>query len=1602
MSSIDYINELAGRGIQLWTQDGKLQYKAPKDAVTPELLAELKQHKATLIALLEQFAGTAGSYPLSYAQKSLWSLHQLNPDSAAYNVTYATRLDDSVDLPTLHRCIDYLIARHPILRTVYRVVDAQPRQQVSAESSTRFTIDRVFDADDAAIRRWIDQEANRPFDLTQSPIRMKLLVNERSETTGQTIRRVLLLNVHHIAADFWSLEILIRELHALYQMAIAQPESEQPLKLPRLTLQYKDCVQREAERLQSGDGVALAEFWRRELQGALPVLNLATDRIRPSLKTENGRVHSVALGMDLSRAVKEAARSLRVTPYMLLLAVYQLFLFLHTGQSRLMIGTPTAGRSVPGSESVLGHFVNTVVLACEVRADEPFGALVKRTREMMLRVLDHQDYPFPLLVETLRPPRDPSRSPVYQVMYNWNQARSEANTDRPPQAAFYRELLAASSTGTRGATHDLTLNMQDMGVEYVAAWTFNTDLFDDATIERFATQYARLVDQVLAHPGRLTVEYRMAAQTAHDEAYGWIADTGVNAGQSSLRRVSLFPDASRDAHRTAWQFDGRAIGCAELAEAVDVVRSRLKALGIGAGSTVSLQLRSIAELAATLLAVLEVGASCLLQDERAHDANHSNEPHVSVDAICRGASEAWSDWNPREIAVLKGTAMDPPAGAHCGHGAERIKGFIDGFGQLLQLDETCRALVLQGTDRQLALSIMAKAVLEGGWVRLSERVSIGQLVGDIGAQSEQALAGLRELIASERISAFPLPTLLLPAAPTELESVNALIAYGDHPHTLEQLARLRSTPWALYFMPLRCSDAWTGPVAFSPSRGEWHLAPLQGSYHFPIVLGQFMRLADERQAGRLHLVRRAGARAQAADHIAGSQADQAAEVQRSPGSDDELARALIDGEIVATPVTITKRSGCMVCLDPSSRVVTHRLAPFAIGPVERFIASRAGVQTAVCHVIESDGTAVFAAYLLPEAGESPAQLESALRKSLKQRFPDYMHPETFMMLEHLPLDRAGALDAGRLPLPQRSSAASRAAISDIEQKLAAIWCEVLGKTSVGIDDDFFALGGDSILAAVIVSKATLEGMYLKPKDIFEHPTIAGLAGAVSAVPGIQVEQGAVTGEAVPGPASQWFFDRVKVDRSHFNQALLVSLREAPDLALMRETLRLVSRHHDVLRSRFEERADGWRQVFTPDDDQACEPDWAVVSCTTNEGLPCSKTWKQAIASAQVALDIERGRLWSVRWLESTTPSASRLLIVVHHLVIDGVSWNILLQDIGDIYMQLREQSAVKLPLKTSSAKAWVEQWTALSQSDALDDDRSYWQSFSAHVHGTLLDQTKVALMRHGLAPIVHHTYNESSGSCTTTLDAELTEAFRTIAHQAYGTDANDLLIAALHAGFRSWSSSDALLIDLEGHGRDALADVVDLSRSIGWFTSIYPVLIDASASDDPGRLIKQVKERLRQIPHKGASFGVLRYLDAPLRESRDLDQPSLASLPNSPVLFTYLGQLDQMVGSSTFYGEALKPALGIRSPRQRRTHLLDVCAYIADGRLTIESSFHGMPGVDESIGCLMGRVNDALTMLIRHCCTEGAGGLTPSDVPQIDVDQDGLDELLDEIEALER
>ncbi|MDM0116496.1 condensation domain-containing protein [Variovorax sp. J22R133] len=1574
MSSIDFINRLAAQGIKLWTDNGKLQYQAPRNAMTPELLDSLRQHKQALIDLLEQFGDSAGSFPLSQAQRSLWSLHQLDPHSAAYNVTYACRLDDALDTALLTLCIDYLIARHPILRTRYEIVDGQPQQRVGAEPSARLEVSHAHALRRDDVVQWIEREANAPFDLRASPIRLKLLVNAAASGDAQMLRHVLLLNVHHIAADFWSLEIMVRELESLYRLGAAG----QAMRLAPIGLQYRDFVRHESERLSGSGGQALADFWKAELEGGMPVLALGCDHPRPPVKTENGRIYNHVLGAGLTRAARQVSKANHVTPYMLLLGVYQLLLHKHSGQTRIVIGAPMSGRNLPGSEQVLGHFVNTVPLGCELSPGQRFADLLARTRSMMLRVLNHQDYPFPLLVETLRPQRDPSRSPVFQVMFNWNQQRGASDGGATPASPLFGEVLVASSTGTRGATHDLTLNILNSSDTYTAAWTFNTDLFNEASIARMATQYERLLEQVLADPTRPLSSYCLADADVHARTLRTIAAAGMPAADASSPLPASFDAAvQRSPTAPAVQCAAGVLSFGQLDQARQAWVSRLRGHGVGKGGRVGIALHSVVEQAVLLLALLQVGANAY---RVAADASTEG-----LDVVVRSPQPQWSGWAPALMAFERGSAgtasdrMHPPLLA----GPSAPSRFIEGVGQALCIDAASRLLLLEHGDTNLAVACLASSLCCGAHVHI-RRTDLAS--GEADDRDAWAGALLAEL-STQRLDCAVLPALLMPAVLRRSEAgATRWLAYGEHPQALRQ--SFRGT-WLRFLPDAGLHPTW-GPLVFEPTESGWRWLQQEGGAT-PVLLGAAGDLADERQFATLHLVMDAR-NACLCDtcHDANdcgvddSPVDVAASLRAALG-----ARALH-----ATPFTLRRMGGTLHCEAPAGRRASHRATPLDIAVLEQALASACEPgelrELAVLMRDTAEGPALTA-YLVATHPSAP-DFSAALRQRLKLRLPDAVLPDAFVVLDRLPLHADGRLDEARLPAPD-IQAMGRTASTETEHRLAAVWREVMSLTEVGVDDDFFALGGDSILAAVIVSKASAEGLYMKPRDLFQYPTIAALARVVSTTPAIAVEQAPLVGLVEPGPAAAWFFDAVQVDRSHFNQALLLEMREVPDAALMDTTLRLLAQQHDALRSRFEQVDGRWQQRFLAIDAWQ-PPAWVAIDCTdASSGSVVQQTWHDAIAAAQSSLDIEGGPLWQMRWLDAGPLSASRLLFVAHHLLVDGVSWSILLQDMADIYASLKAGAQGLRPAKTSSTSDWVQAWRARMATGALADDERYWSRFAAQMNERLSGPERPALMRHALRPPAARSIAQPHGSCQVSLDAGLSMAFRTTAHRAYGTDANDLLVAALHAGFNGWCDSKAMLLDLEGHGRDALADTVDLGRSVGWFTSIYPVLIEGVGLDAPDRLIKHVKQRLREVPNKGASFGALRYLapeDAPVRQA-------LAAMPPSPVLFTYLGAIDQPgVSVGPFTGTAT-PAPGIRSDRQPRTHLLDIYAFLHNGRLTIEAAFTGGGAVEDSMGCLLQRVADALGTLLRHCTSPGAGGMTPSDVPDIEISQDGLDSLLAEL-----
>jgi non-ribosomal peptide synthase protein (TIGR01720 family) len=525
-----------------------------------------------------------------------------------------------------------------------------------------------------------------------------------------------------------------------------------------------------------------------------------------------------------------------------------------------------------------------------------------------------------------------------------------------------------------------------------------------------------------------------------------------------------------------------------------------------------------------------------------------------------------------------------------------------------------------------------------------------------------------------------------------------------------------------------------------------------------------------------------------------------------------------------------------------------------------------------------------------------------------------------------------------------------------------------------VHDNFFDLGGDSILSIQIVARANMAGLRLAPQQLFEHQTIAELAEVAGTVAVAEAEQGLVLGDVPLTPIQRWLLEREPASPHHFNQAFLLE----PDRPLLPRLLEgawaALLGHHDALRLRLERGPEGWRQTLVAPEDRQ-----ALLSLDLS-GLPAAAraaALESAAAALQASLDLERGPLCRLALIDPVA-GGQRLLLVIHHLAVDGVSWRILLEDLEQAYSRLERGEPVRLPRKTTSFQHWARLLEDHGGSAALRAELPFWTSLTAP----------------SPLPLDGDAGDNRVGcgqSVTAWLEEDRTRSLLQEVPGAYNTQIHEVLLAALVEAFGRWTGERCLYVDLEGHGREELFDGVDLSRTVGWFTSLFPVFLEVEEGG-PGEALKAVKEQVRQVPRRGIGYGLLRYLGG-AASARRLDGQASAQ-----VSFNYLGQFDQTFSGAALLRRAPEPAGPVQSPAARRPHLLDVIAGVLGGRLQVRWIYAAGLHRRDTVERLCHDFLDALRGLIDHCLSPEAGGYTPSDFPGVDLTQEGLDSVLSEID----
>jgi Condensation domain/TubC N-terminal docking domain len=519
MTPADLVTELSGRGAQLWPEGSHLRYRAPKGALTPDLRQLLAQRKADVLLLLRQRGGElADIKPLSHGQGALWFLHRTTPNSTAHSMAIAGRIESPLVVPALRRACQALIDRHPTLRTTYEEGSGGPVQRIHGH------LDLWWEQKDASL--WSPQELSdqmrraygRPFDLERGPILRVHLFSRSSQD------HVWLLVVHHIAVDAWSILLLLGELGPLYTAEITGIPSTLPM--PRVG--YADFVHWQRSRLEGPDGENLWKYWSAKLAGDLPVLNLCTDRPRPPVRALEGASHSFRIDSELTSRLKAFALTEGVTLFTVLLAAFGILLHRYTGQESILVGSPVTGRGHEDFDRVVGYFVNLVTCRCEFSGNPTFRQFLARTRDDVGAALSHQDYPFSMLVEKLKPMRDASRTPVVQAIFNFLANARRVSSHLNQQSA--NGGVEICSTGLnmeflpfaqQEGQFDITLEIAETESDFISKLKYDTALFEEDTIQRMAVHFQMLLTGIVENPDERVGDLRLLTVAERAQIHAW-------------------------------------------------------------------------------------------------------------------------------------------------------------------------------------------------------------------------------------------------------------------------------------------------------------------------------------------------------------------------------------------------------------------------------------------------------------------------------------------------------------------------------------------------------------------------------------------------------------------------------------------------------------------------------------------------------------------------------------------------------------------------------------------------------------------------------------------------------------------------------------------------------------------------------------------------------------------------------------------------------------------------------------------------------------------------------------------------------------------------
>lgn len=1542
-------------GLELLDQDS-LKIHTGGASIPPALLEELKLHKADIISYLKTLrqeddfrhipnVSQQDSYALSAAQKRLWILSQFHDANVGYNIPGAYMFEGNLDIAALEHAFGAVITRHESLRTVFREVKGGlARQYILSPEAAGFSIRQVdlrktVDTKEQ-LESLVSAEFARAFNLSkESLLRVALFQTDDNKW-------VLTYVMHHIVSDGWSMGVLMNEVMALYDACTKKlPDPLLPLRI-----HYKDFAAWQDTRLR---GAALQEhkdWWLSQFEGDIPVLELPTDKVRPAVKTYNGGRITRLVNAERSSGLKSLCLEHGATLFMGLLAVANALFYRFAQQEDIVIGTPMAGRDHADLENQIGFYVNTLALRNRFSGAGSFLALLAGVKQVVIGAHNHQDFPFDELVELLQLKRDMSRNPLFDVQVilqnTLTPSRTSAEDDGSLKADHY------THTDKCTIVFDLVFNFVEIADGLHLEVMYNSDIYDRYMVDQLALHFEQILSAILSDPLKPLMELDFLSAEEKDQQLCAFNDNTVQypEGQTLIdlfrEQLECTPD------NIAVVSGSQSLTYQQLDKASGKLAAHLKrTYGTGTGDLVGVLLNRSADMIISILGIMKAGAAyvpvdpeyprqrkefivrdagirtLITQTDYLFEVDYFNGNLFAIDVQLSRLGEnnviAGEEVMPHDLAYIIYTSgsTGTPKGVMVEHAS--VTNTVRGLQTVFAVGVEDKGLQFASASFDASLWDIFMMLTSGGALHI------------VDDTTKKSPALLEHYIEEHAITLASFPPAYLQLLHTDslrglkqlitggeaaiAENARAFTAYGSYYNVY---GPTEGSIWATTFTLQQADDLKSARVPIGRP------APNVKIY----ILDARQQLLPAGVPGELCI----GGAGVARGYLNNEELTAARFVADPfrPGErmyrTGDIARWLPDGNI-----DFVGRK------DDQVKINGFRIE---LGEIDLALQACPGVTGAVVQPVRNTGGGrELVAYITGERTLSVTDIRARIANML----PVYMVPHHFVQLGELPLTTNGKVDRKRLPDPvglsMEAGVQYTAPRNEMESHLVAAFEEVLKKQSLGINENFFVLGGDSIKSIQIVSQLKQKGYTLAFQHILQHPVIADLAKHITRATR-QADQELVQGPVALSPVQQFFFSTNTAAPHHYNQSVLLMVKMHMEATEMKAVLDKIVLHHDALRMVFRQTPNGWQQ-----ENRGPEQTYSFDVITVAD----EDQFRHHCDQAQASFELATGPLF--RAVLFRHPAGDRLLLAAHHLVIDGVSWRILFEDLSALIQQYRTGQQLTLPLKTDSYKYWQEKNLEYIQSPALLQEDAYWLAISQAEPSPLpLDFPQG---RNCMSDMV---------SCSFTLSEAETTRLLTQCYQAYQTEINDVLLTALGLAIETVFGLQKMLLLLEGHGREQVADDVDISRTVGWFTSMCPVMLQLGYNKDVSAQLIHVKDTLSRIPNKGVGYGLLNYLAGKQYNIR----PEIA--------FNYLGDFGSGIATSS--GDQLFEFTSTYRGREwsgsiERSTILDISGMVAGGQLQLSIDYSGQQFEVATIERLTHAYKQQLMELVEHLSSIPAGAV---------------------------